>query len=302
MKVVFLGTGGTYPSKIRNVTSIAVQMPGEVLMFDCGEGTQRQLMRSSVSFMKIKKIFVSHLHADHFLGIPGLVQSMSLNGREDELLIYGPRGMAATVESMMNLGYFKSGFRVTATDLPAKATLDFDGYFVRTEEAAHSVPCLAYSIEEKPRRGRFSLAKAKRLKIPEGPLYRQLQEGSSVKIRGRTIRPGQVVGPKRPGRKMVYSGDTRPSRKIVVFAKGADVLIHDCTLDSSHKDLAAGFGHSTAAQAADIARRAGVKKLFLVHVSPRYERTDILEKEARRTFRESVVATDLSEFSVKFEH
>jgi ribonuclease Z len=301
MRIVFLGTGGTYPSKIRNVTSVAIQLPGEVLMFDCGEGTQRQLMRSSVSFMKIKKIFVSHLHADHFLGLPGLIQSMSLNGREDELLIYGPQGMAANVDSMMNLGYFKSGFKVTATDLPERKLLDFGGYVIRTEEAAHSIPCLAYSLEEKPRRGRFSLAKARRLRIPEGPLYRRLQEGHAVSVRGRKIKPEQVVGPQRPGRKIVYSGDTRPSKKIVALAKGADVLIHDCTLDSSHSELAAGFGHSTAAQAADVARRAGVKTLFLVHLSPRYEKVDILEKEARKTFRKSVVATDLSEFSVKFD-
>lgn len=301
MRIVFLGTGGTYPSKIRNVTSVAIQMPGEVLMLDCGEGTQRQLMRSSVSFMKIKKIFISHLHADHFLGLPGLIQSMSLNGREDDLHVFGPHGMSRTMDSMLSLGYFKSGFRVIARDLRAGESIDFGDYIVKTVDASHSVPCLAYAIEEKPRRGRFSLAKARKLRIPEGPLYRRLQEGHVITVRGRKIRPEQVVGPQRNGRKIVYSGDTRPSNKIVALAAGADVLIHDCTLDSSHSELAAGFGHSTAKEAADVARKARVKMLFLVHLSPRYEKVEVLEKEARKTFKSSVVATDLSEFSVKFE-
>jgi len=301
MRIVFLGTGGTYPSKIRNVTSVAVQMPGEVLMLDCGEGTQRQLMRSSVSFMKIKKIFISHLHADHFLGLPGLIQSMSLNGREDDLHVFGPHGMSTTMDSMLSLGYFKSGFRVIARDLRAGESIDFGDYIVKTVDASHSVPCLAYAIEEKPRRGRFSLAKARKLRIPEGPLYRRLQEGHAITIRGRKIRPEQVVGPQRNGRKIVYSGDTRPSNKIVALAAGADVLIHDCTLDSSYSELAVGFGHSTAKEAADVARKARVKMLFLVHLSPRYEKGEVLEKEARKTFKSSVVATDLLEFSVKFE-
>jgi ribonuclease Z len=301
MKIVFLGTGGTYPSKIRNVTSVAIQRPGEVIMFDCGEGTQRQLMRSSVSFMKITKIFISHLHADHFLGLPGLIQSMSLNGREDDLLVYGPKGMRMTMESMLNLGYFKSGFRIITKDLRVGEKVDFGDYTVKAAEASHSVPCLAYALEEKSRKGRFSLSKAKKLRIPEGPLYRKLQNGQSVTVGGRKIRPEQVLGPTRRGRKIVYSGDTRPSEKIVTLAAGADVLIHDCTLDSSHGQLAAGFGHSTAAEAADVAKRAKVKSLFLVHLSPRYDKVDILEKEARKKFKNAVVATDLSEFAVRFD-
>jgi ribonuclease Z len=299
MKIVFLGTGGTYPSKIRNVTSIAVQLPGEVVMFDCGEGTQRQLMRSSVSFMKIKKIFVSHLHADHFLGIPGLVQSMSLNGREDPLLILGPSGTRRNVESMLDLGYFKSGFEVVAKELAPGSTIDFGTYSVRCVEADHSIPSLAYSLEEESRPGRFDLAKATKLTIPEGPLFRRLQEGRPVTVGGRRIDPGQVLGPRRPGRKLVYSGDTKPSKKIVKLAKGADVLIHDCTLDSSHSRLASDFGHSTAVEAASVAKAARVRMLFLVHLSPRYESHEVLEREARRVFKNSVVAQDLMEFAVK---
>lgn len=300
MKIVFLGTGGTYPSKMRNVTSVAVQLPGEVVMFDCGEGTQRQLMRSSVSFMKINTILISHLHADHFLGIPGLVQSMSLNGRENDLRILGPKGTKKNVQSMLRLGYFKSGFRVLTEDITPKSVLDFGSYAIRCVEAEHSIPSLAYSLEENPRPGRFDLKKARKLSVPEGPLYRRLQEGKSVKVGDRKIQPEQVLGPPRPGRKLVYSGDTKPSRTIVRLAKNADVLIHDCTLDSSHGKLASDFGHSTAAEAATVAKAAKVGTLFLVHLSPRYESHEVLEKEARSIFKESVVAQDLMEYIVRF--
>lgn len=300
MKIVFLGTGGTYPTKLRNVTSIAIQMPGEVLMFDCGEGTQRQLMRSPVSFMKIKKIFISHLHADHFLGLPGLIQSMSLNGRENELLIYGPRGTARNVEAMMNLGYFRSGFKVSTRDIKPGSTFDFGGYSVKCVQADHSIPALAFSLEEKDRPGRFDLDKAKALGIPEGPLYRRLQEGRTVTVHGSKITPSMVLGRPRPGRKVVYSGDTKPSGRIAALARNAEVLIHDCTLDSSHKATASDFGHSTAADAARVAKKAKAKLLLLVHLSPRYEDTRILENEAKRIFRNSIVAQDLSEYVVKY--
>jgi len=299
MKIVFLGTGGTYPSKARNVTSIAIQLPGEVLMFDCGEGTQRQLMHSSVSFMKISRIFISHLHADHFLGLPGLIQSMSLNGREEPLYVYGPPGTKRDVEAMLSLGYFKSGYRVLAEELGPGTAHDFGSYVVRCAEAAHTVPSLAFAVEEKDRPGRFDLAKAKRLGIPEGPMFRRLQEGRAVTVGGRTILPEQVLGPRRRGRKIVYSGDTRPSSEVIALARDADVLIHDCTLDSSHGQLASEFGHSTAAEAAEVAKAAGVRTLYLVHMSPRYEDLSALEEEARRVFKHSFAAKDLEEHEVR---
>ena len=299
MKLVFLGTGGPYPSKLRNVTSIAIQMPGEVLMFDCGEGTQRQLMHSPISFMKISKTFISHLHADHFLGLPGLIQSMSLNGREEPLFIFGPRETKSNVNSMLKLGYFKCGFEVKTKDLRAGTDLHFPGYKVRSLQASHSVPSLAFSLEEDPRPGKFDVKKAARLGIPEGPLFRKLQEGRTVSLGGRKIDPDQVLGPPRPGRKVVYSGDTKPSKAITAMAKGADVLIHDCTLDSSHSKLASDFGHSTAAEAAQVAKDAGVGILFLVHISPRYDDTSILEKEARSIFSESHIAQEFAEHLVR---
>lgn len=299
MKLVFLGTGGTYPAKSRNVTSLAVQMSGEVLMFDCGEGTQRQLMFSPVSFMKISRIFISHLHADHFLGLPGLIQSMSLNGREDKLSIYGPQGMRRTVEAILGLGYFKCAYPIETSDLDSGDEIDFGRYLVRCAEAVHTVPSLAFAVEEKPRPGKFDLTKAKRLGVPEGPLFRKLQEGKPVIVDGKEILPEQVLGPARSGRKVVYSGDTRPCAAVTGLARGADVLVHDCTLDSSHSDIAAAFGHSTASEAAKVALDAGVHKLFLVHVSPRYDDTEILEVEARKVFSASEVPKEFSEHVIR---
>ncbi len=300
MKIVFLGTGGTYPSKFRNVTSVALQLPGEVVMFDCGEGTQRQLMYSSVSFMKISRVFISHLHADHFLGLPGLIQSMSLNGREEPLEVYGPEGTAEDVESMLGLGYFKSGFEVRPKDLEEGSEMDFGTYSIRSARAEHTIPSLAYALEEKPRPGKFDLNKAKKLGIPEGPLYRKLQGGKAVSVGGRRVEPEAVLGPSRQGRKVVYTGDTKPSKEIVRLSTGADVLIHDCTLDSSHATLASDFGHSTAAEAARVAKEAGVGMLFLVHFSPRYDSGEILEKEAREVFKNSKAAEDLAEYTVRY--
>jgi len=300
MKIVFLGTGGTYPSKLRNVTSVAVQMPGEVVMFDCGEGTQRQLMQSSVSFMKISRIFISHLHADHFLGLPGLIQSMSLNGREEALEVFGPEGTSEDVNAMLQLGYFKSGFKVVPRDIRPGTELQYPSYSLRCVEADHTVPSLAYALEERPRPGRFNVQTAKSLGIPQGPMFRKLQQGVSVTFKGRRIRPGDVLGPPRAGRKVVYSGDTKPSPRIIDLAKGADVLVHDCTLDSSHSGLASDFGHSTAAEAARVAKEASVGILFLVHISPRYEDSELLESEARSVFKNSKVAEDLSEYIVRY--
>jgi ribonuclease Z len=225
---------------------------------------------------------------------------MSLNGREDDLRIFGPKGTKKNVGAMMRLGYFKSGFRVAAEDLSPETALDFGEYMVRCVSAEHSIPSMAYSLEEKPRPGKFDLKKATKLSIPEGPLFRRLQEGKSVVVGGRKILPDQVLGPQRPGRKLVYSGDTKPSNAVIRLAEDADVLIHDCTLDSSHGRLASDFGHSTAAEAAKVAKKARARALFLVHLSPRYESHEILEKEARSVFKNSIVAQDLMEYSVRY--
>ncbi len=300
MKIVFLGTGGTYPTKVRNVSSVTIQVGRDVVMFDCGEGTQRQLMHSSVSFMRIKAIMVSHLHADHFLGIPGLVQSMSLNGREEPLKIFGPLGTSETVKSMLSLGYFRSQFDVLPEDLDHGDTVEFETFHVRAVEASHTVPALTYALEEHPRPGKFDLSRATELGVQPGPLFRSLQGGKTVKTDKGLVAPSQVIGEKRRGRKIVYTGDTRPCEGVLALATEADALIHDCTLASEHSSTASEFGHSTAVQAAETAKAAGVHRLFLMHFSPRYDDVEPLEAEAKRVFPNTTAVRDLEVVEIPY--
>ena len=301
MKIVFLGTGGTYPSKWRNVSSVAIQVGPDVVMFDCGEGTQRQLMHSRISFMRLRAVFITHLHADHFLGLAGLIQSMSLNGRTESLTVAGPEGTEKTMQAALSLGYFDSHFDVEARDLEPNDTVEFHRFTVRCAKGRHTVPNLGYSLEECMRPGKFNVAEARRLGIPKGPLYRELQQGRDVKVAGHRVTPAQVLGPQRRGRKVTYTGDTRPCDDITALAKDSNVLIHDSTLDSSFSDLACEFGHSTAAEAAQTARKAGVQKLFLTHISPRYDDIGALEAEARGIFDNTTVAEDLEEYYVPLD-
>lgn len=299
MQIVFLGTGGSWPSKDRNVSAVAVRIGKDVLLFDCGEGTQRQLMSSNVSFMKINRILISHFHGDHFLGLPGLVQSMSLNNRKKPLEIYGPHGTVKLVNIIINLGYFTPTFDFVVKDLKDNDTVKCDGYIIKAKTAEHNVPTLAYAVEENTRPGRFNVKKAKKLGIPEGPLFRRLQKGENVTVNGRRITPGMVLGKPRKGKKIVYISDTKPSETIADFARESNVLIHDSTADSSLERKANKYGHSSARQAAVTAEKAGVKLLFLTHISPRYEDASILEKDAKKFFPNSVVAEDFLEYDVK---
>lgn len=258
-------------------------------------------MMSSLSFMQTKKILISHFHGDHFLGLPGMIQSMTLNDREDELELFGPEGTSELVKILLELGYFNPGFPVTVKDLEPGNVLDFEHYKITAYQAKHNVPCLGYCIEEKDRAGRFNLEKAKELGIPEGPLYRKLQSGEDVKVGDKVFTPEMVLGPPRRGRKIVYTGDTLPSSETVKIAGDCDVLIHDATADSSVEEKANRYGHSTARQAARIAKECKAKVLFLVHVSPRYEDATPLLEEAREEFENSILAEDFMEYDVRFD-
>jgi ribonuclease Z len=299
MRVVFLGTGGTYPCTERNVMAIAVQIGKDVLLLDCGEGTQRQFMRSTVSFMSVRWIFITHYHGDHFLGLPGLIQSMNLNGRERPIDIYGPPGTVDLMGFLLNAGHFAPGYEIKAHDVEPGDKIKFDGFTVAAVKADHTVPSLAYAIFEDDSPGRFDTTKAADLKIPEGPLFRKLQKGETIEIGGRTIEPGQVLGPSRKGRKIVYTGDTRPSDEIIELAVDADLLIHDATLMSTEGETASGFGHSTCIQAGEVAKQSRTKVLALVHCSPRYKEQDALVEEAKSVFPNVFAPSDLDEYVVK---
>ena len=298
MRVIFLGTGGSLPSPKRNVPAVAVQVGSEVVLFDCGEGTQRQFMLSKASFMKVSAVFITHFHGDHFLGVPALLQSLNFSGRRKPLHIYGPPGTIETVDSMLHLGYFASSFEVVAEELEDGGRVGFAGYSVRAVAMDHTVPCLGYILEEDSRPGKFNLKRAKELGIPAGPSYRTLQEGHAVKVGDRTIFPEMVLGAQRKGRKIAISGDTRPSDAFARQAQAADLLIHEATLDSSLEEEAKHYGHTTAKAAAELALRSGVRCLYLYHISPRYEDATPLLQEARQVFPETYVADDLTEVTV----
>ncbi len=300
MQIVFLGTSGSWPTPKRNVSAIAVKRGPEVLLFDCGEGTQRQLMASKLSFMQVTRVFLTHYHGDHFLGLPGLVQSMNFFGRETPLDVYGPAGCEDLVAQLLSLGHFKAGYPVHARDLAPGESVDGGEYTVTAFEAVHTVPGLSYVLQEKARPGRFDLEKAKALGIPPGPLYSRLQEGEAVTVGGRTFTPDQVLGPPRRGRKIVYTGDSMPHETLVTMARGADVLIHDATSDAALEEKANQYGHSSSRQAAQVAKEANVGLLVLTHMSPRYEDAATLLNDAKAIFERVRLADDFLEIDVPY--
>ena len=269
--ILFLGTGGSWPTATRNVSSIALKRGGEIILFDCGEGTQRQFQKSIFSYMQISKIFITHFHGDHFLGLPGLIQTMQLNDRAETLHVYGPRGLKNLMKQLLSLGYFNPTFEIAPHEIDEGEKIDFREYTIEPFRVEHGVPTLGYKFEEKMRPGRFNKARALKLVVPEGPLFGKLQRGEEIKLENnKVIKPDMVLGPLRKGRKIIFSGDTVPCEKTVKFSKDADVLIHEATFDSTMEETANSYGHSTAQQAAKIAEKSEVKKLFLVHISPRY--------------------------------
>jgi ribonuclease Z len=293
VELLFLGTGGSVPTPERNTVAIALRHGPEVLLFDCGEGTQRQFMRSSFSYMKVTRVFVTHLHGDHFLGLPGLIQTMNFNGRGRPLSIYGPEGTIEMVEGVLKLGLFDLGFDVVAQELSDAEEVEGNDFTVKAIKVDHTVPALGYVFEERGSTGRFMPERAKDLGVPEGPLFARLQAGEEVEVDDGVVTPDMVLGPSRTGMKFSYSGDTRPCEGFMEAARGSDVMVHEATVDSSLYEKAKAFGHSTAEEAARLAHRAGVRRLYLVHFSGRYEDPSILLEEAVKYFSESYLAADL---------
>jgi ribonuclease Z len=294
LRVIFLGTAGSVPTPKRSLPAILVQRKGEQLMFDCGESVQRQMMKAKTGFHKKMKIFVSHMHGDHVLGLPGLLQTMALLDRERKLEVYGPSGIKRFIEAISETVQFVLTFPVEIHEIEEVGVVcEEEEYTVQAVWADHVIRSLAYALVEKPRSGKFYLEKAKALGVPEGPLWSKLQHEHNVNLPdGRVIKPEQVVGPPRPGRKIVYTGDTRPFKGFVKFAAGADLLIHDATLDDELAERAAEDGHSTPSQAAKDAKKAKAKQLILTHISARYDDTSILLKQARKIFEKTQVAED----------
>ncbi len=293
LSVTFLGTGAACPTIERNVASLAIQREGETLIFDSGEGTPRQMMRYGVGY-SFREIFFTHDHSDHILGITGLILTMGLLDRTAPLTLYGPRGASRVLGGLLTVGIERSKFPVEIVEIRAGDRLSRHAYDIVVFETEHRTDTIGFALAEHARPGRFDVARARDLGIPEGPLWGQLHKGNPVTLPdGRTIESAQLVGPSRPGRTVVYSGDTRPVPQVVEAARGADLLVHEATFGEEERVRAVETGHSTASDAARVARDAGVRRLVLTHISARYSReAPELAEEARAIFPEVTVARD----------
>lgn len=296
IKITFLGTGGSWPAPKRGLPSLAIQIDEITNLFDCGEGTQKQIMKSKVSFMRVNNVFITHFHGDHFLGLLGLIQSMSFNNRTEPLNIYGPPGAIKILSNALNVGYYTLGFDVKITQLEPFRTYDFDKFLIRTHWNDHPVPALSYSLEEKDLI-KIDKEESDRMGVPPRKLE-ELRSNGSIVISGRKITLKEVAKGVRKGRKIVYTGDTRPMDSMKEFARDADVLVHDTSTDSSLEPTVNEFGHTSSRQAAEIARDAGVRKFFLFHYSPRVSDLNVLLDEALKICKCSELSKELLEYEV----
>ena len=301
LSITLLGTGAACPSVERNVAALAVAREGETLLFDCGEGTQRQMMRYGVSFA-FREIFFTHYHADHMLGVTGLMRTMGLQDRTLPVTLYGPRGADRILGAAIGLGIERNRFPIEIKEIAPGDRIAREEYDIVVFPTDHRADTVGYALAEHTRLGRFNPERARELGVPEGPLWGKLHKGETVELPdGRRVGPADLVGQPRRGRTVVYTGDTRPSLGVVEAARGADLLIHDSTFGEEERARAVETGHSTAAQAAEVAREAGARRLVLTHISPRYTRdAPELLAEAKAVFPESLVARDGLTLEVPF--
>lgn len=294
IQVMFLGTAASVPTSARSLPAVLIQRGNEQLMFDCGEGVQRQMIKAKAGFHKKLKVFISHMHGDHVLGLPGLLQTMALMDRKRTVEIYGPEGIKRFLEGTREVLQFALTFPVEIHEIHAAGTVcKEEEYVVEAAWANHVIPALAYAFAEKPRVGKFYPDKARALGVPEGELWSKLQHGKQVKLaKGKIVKPEEVLGRLRRGRKIVYSGDTKPFEGFARFAAGADLMIHEATLDDALAEKAMEDGHSTPSQAAKMAAKAKAEKLVLTHISARYADACVLWEQAQKIFKDTVVAED----------
>ncbi len=301
VRLVFFGTGSGKPLPSRGVSSVALFRDGQMFMFDCGEGTQVQLARSSMRPGTLEGIMLTHFHGDHINGLPGLLGTLALNQRQGGLPIIAPRGLKAWFKTMRQVGILNPGFPMALTEVEQQGTiLSGDGWRIEAHRLKHRVPCWGYAFIEDARPGRFDLERARELGVPPGPMFGKLQRGQSVELAdGTTIEPAQVLGPARPGLKVAYCCDTVPCDGAIDLARDADVLIHESTYLAGEESMAHKRGHSTCADAARCAKEAGARQLILTHFSQKHPRTEPFLEGAREIFEPCVAARDFFEFEVK---
>jgi ribonuclease Z len=311
VQVTFLGTSSGVPTRGRNVSAVALRLPqrAELWLFDCGEGTQHQFLRSDLRVSQLRRIFVTHMHGDHVFGLPGLLASLGLAGTCPGIDLYGPDRLRDFLEGVLHtsstrISYPLRHHRVGQAAASGTALLELEDISVRCTPLTHRVPAFAYRVDQKPRPGRFDVAKARQLGIPPGPIYAHLKQGVSVTLEdGRIINGASLCGPERPGASVVYCTDTVFCEAAVALAEGADLLIHESTFAHAEAELAFARQHSTTTMAAQTALAAGVKQLALTHLSPRYMpgnavSPDDLLAEARSIFPDTVLARDFLSIDV----
>ena len=300
LKIILLGTSGAVPTTNRNLISNAIIRDNELFIFDTGEAIQQSMMKNKVGMNRPTHIFISHMHGDHILGLLGLVQTMSLLLRDKPLFIYGPTGISRFLKSNINIFNIKLNFKLIVKEISPGLIVKTNDYKIYAKKANHSILNYSYVFAESSRPGRFYISKAKKLGIPEGSLWSKLQNGHSIRYRGKSIHPSDVMGKSRPGRKIGSSGDTRPTKSLIKFFSYCDVLIHESTFSSDEKDLAIERFHSTSSEAATIAKESFSTILLLTHFSSRYKDTKLLEKQACKIHRNTIAGRDAMSFNVPF--
>jgi ribonuclease Z len=299
MKLIFLGTSAAQPTENRGLSCICLERDGEILMFDAGEAAQISYMKSGLGWNKKMKIFVTHLHGDHCIGLLGLLQTMTMQHRTEPLEIYGPSGIEEFIAANIKVLNFGLSFSVIITIVEEGRIFDSKIYSIYACKANHSVITYSYLFEEKDKQGRFNLEKAKALEIPEGKLWNQLQNGMEIKIGEKIIIPEQVLGEKRPGKKIGISGDTTPTKELEKFFEGCDYLVFDSTFLDETEEKAEETCHSTAKQAAILGKNAKVKNLILTHFSARYKDETRHLEEAKQIHNSVITAKDFLEIEIK---
>lgn len=298
LRLVFLGTAGAVPTVNRAPSGLLVIRGGERLLFDCGEGTQRQLMRS-VGLARIDRVFITHLHGDHFLGLPGLLKTLGLLGREQPLELYGPPGLDEILQASYRM-FGRFPYPLEVHEVGDGLVVDTGAYQITATRTDHGIPSLAWCLHERPRPGRFHPEQAIALGVQAGPDFRHLQLGESLVLpSGAVVEPEQVMDEARSGRKIVVTGDTRPTESVVTLSYRATVLVHDATFTESERLRAMETRHSTSREAAEVATRAEARLLVLTHVSSRHGRRELLG-EARAVFRQTLLPSDLDHLVVPY--
>ncbi|UQA60694.1 ribonuclease Z [Polyangium aurulentum] len=293
MRLTFLGTSAAAPTAYRNLSGLFLKREGQSFLFDCGEGTQRQMIRYGTGFA-LDAVFFTHFHADHYLGIIGFVRTLGMLGRTDPLVLYGPRPAATFLPKVLRLGAEDASLPVEVIEVNHGTVIRGDGYRIEAFATDHRVPSVGYALIEDERPGRFDLSAARTLGIPDGPLFGRLQRGEAITLPdGRDITPDLVIGPPRPGRRVVVSGDTRPCEATTLISQGADLVIHEATFGDFEQGRAVDTRHSTAREAARVAKEAGARRLVLTHLSTRYDREPgTLLEQAKEVFDACEVADD----------